>query len=814
MSKYIEKVDKMTLPVVGLRGIVVFPSIPVSLEISDEKQIAICENAQKNEGNILFVSQMDIGFDEIKPENLFAVGTVAKVNHIITLPEGGARVFIEGHCRANVDEYISDDGELTADVTCKIVRVEDNGGVKGEALVQELLHLFDAVADHFPKFSSNLAITAKSITNPGLLSDFLATNVLINFVDKQTILEEFDPLRRAERLAVILERENSMLETEHMIQKKVKSQIESNQREYYLKEQLKAIRSELGYDGMGEDDEEITEYLDRIKKANLPKEVDEKLVKEVRKLAKMPYSSAESSVLRNYLDICIELPWGKKTKDRKDVDAARKILERDHDGLEKVKERILEFIAVKQLSPDLKNQILCLVGPPGTGKTSIGASIAEAMKRKFVRVSLGGIRDEADIRGHRKTYIGSMPGRIVNAIDQAQSLNPVILLDEIDKLTSDSHGDPASALLEVLDGEQNKNFRDHFIELPIDLSDCLFIATANTLETVPRPLIDRMEIIELKIYTRNEKLSIAKNHLIPKQLKRHGLTKKLLHFDDSAIIEIIDFYTREAGVRNLEREIAAVCRKAAKKIIEEECKSCKLTEKNVHEYLGERKIIPEYIGDKNEIGVVNGLAYTATGGDLLKIEVAAMPGNGKLELTGSLGDVMKESAKAAITYIRSHSEALGINPDFYKEKDIHIHVPEGAIPKDGPSAGVTMVTALVSELSGRPVRRDVAMTGEVTLRGRVLAIGGLKEKTMAAYKAGVKTVCVPKDNMVDMDDLDKIVKDNLEFVFCSDVSEVLDTALEKKHDTSDSGNTSGKEASKGAKSAKNSKNTEKTKDLK
>ena len=517
-----------------------------------------------------------------------------------------------------------------------------------------------------------------------------------------------------------------------------------------------------------------------IEKAKLPKSVEEKLVKEVKKLAKMPYSSAESSVLRNYLDLCIELPWSKKTKDRADVEAARKILDRDHDGLEKIKERILEFIAVKQLNPDLKNQILCLVGPPGTGKTSIAASIADALKRKYVRVSLGGVRDEADIRGHRKTYIGSMPGRIVTAINQVQSLNPVILLDEIDKLTNDSHGDPASALLEVLDSEQNKSFRDHFVEMPIDLSDCFFIATANTLSTVPRPLIDRMEVIEMKIYTRNEKLSIADNHLIPKQMKRHGLNKKMLRIDDSAVTEVIDFYTREAGVRNLEREIASICRKAAKNIVEGKEKSCKVTKDNISEYLGGRKIIPDVISETDEIGVVNGLAYTSVGGDLLKVEVAAMPGSGKLELTGSLGDVMKESAKAAITYIRSHADEIGVDPDFYKNKDIHIHVPEGATPKDGPSAGVTMVTAIASELSQRPVRRDIAMTGEVTLRGRVLAIGGLKEKTMAAYKTGIRTICIPKDNIVDMDEVDKIVKDNVEFVYWSEVGEVLKHALREK----------------------------------
>ncbi len=781
MPRYIEKADKMTLPVVPLKGVVVFPSIPVSFEVSDEKIINVCKDAHENNKNVFIVSQDDLSFDEIKPENLYPVGTVSAIKHMVQLPDGTARIFSEGYCRATVTEYVVEyDGTMTASVIGKMIQADDNGGIRGEALIQELLDIFDSISERLPKVSNDLVVAAKSITNPGLLSDFLATNVLINYADKQKVLEEFDPLKRAEMLAMLLEREGDVLDAEFEIHKKVRSQIDSNQREYYLKEQLKAIKSELGYDGQDEDDEEITEYYKAIEDAKLPKYVEEKLTKEVKKLAKMPYSSAESSVLRNYLDLCIELPWNKKTKDRADVEAARKILDRDHDGLEKIKERILEFIAVKQLNPELKNQILCLVGPPGTGKTSIVSSIAEALKRKYVRVSLGGVRDEADIRGHRKTYIGSMPGRIVSALNQVQSLNPVILLDEIDKLTNDSHGDPASALLEVLDGEQNKTFRDHFVELPIDLSDCIFIATANTLSTVPSPLIDRMEIIEMKIYTRNEKLSISKNHLIPKQMKRHGLNIRMLRIDDDAIMEVIDFYTREAGVRNFEREIASICRKAAKNIVEGKEKSCKVTKDNISDYLGGRKIIPESISDKDEIGVVNGLAYTSVGGDLLKVEASAMPGTGKLELTGSLGDVMKESAKAAITYIRSHADEIGVDPDFYKNKDIHIHVPEGATPKDGPSAGVTMVTALASELSNRPVKRDIAMTGEITLRGRVLAIGGLKEKSMAAYKTGVKTICIPKDNIVDMDDVDKIVKDNVKFIYCSDAGEVLENALCEK----------------------------------
>lgn len=776
MSRYIEKAEKKELPVVALRGIVAFPSIPISFEVADEKTANACVEAEKKDGLIFIVSKKDLSVEEIGTDNLFPVGTAAIIKQTVKLPEGNLKVFATGQCRATVEDYNTVDGTLYADLICKALHIEDDGGIKGEALVSEMRNTFDSFSSFLPKVSNELITAIKTVKNPGLLADFIACNVLMNYVDKQLVLEEFDPLRRAELVSVLMERESEVLRTEMKIHKKVRAQLDSNQREYYLKEQLKAIKEELG-DGDEEDDEEIVEYNTKIAKAKLPKEVREKLIKEVKKLAKTPYTSAESSVMRNYLDLCLELPWGTRTKDRVDVSAARKILDDDHDGLEKVKERILEFIAVKQLNPELKNQILCLVGPPGTGKTSIASSIARALKRKYVRVSLGGVRDEADIRGHRKTYVAAMPGRIVNAINQAGSLNPVILLDEIDKLTRDAHGDPSSALLEVLDSEQNKSFRDHFVELPIDLSECLFIATANDMENIPRPLADRMEIIELKTYTRHEKLKIAKAHLIPKQLKRHGLNKRMLKIKDDAVLEIIDFYTRESGVRNLERELASLCRKAAKKLVETGEKSVSVAAENVKQYLGVRKIVPDSIYSSDEIGVVNGLAYTEVGGDLLRIEAAAMPGNGKIELTGSLGDVMKESARAAITYIRSHSVELGVDADFYKTKDIHIHVPEGAVPKDGPSAGVTIVTALASELSGKPVRRDIAMTGEVTLRGRVLAIGGLKEKTMAAYKAGVSTVCIPVENERDLSEIDPIVREKLNFIPCSNVEQVLNAAI-------------------------------------
>ena len=776
MPKYIEKAERMHLPALAMRGLIAFPAIPLTFEVADEADAGVCLEAEKNDGVIFIVSLRDLSLTGTTEENLYSVGTVVKIKQTVKLPEGNLKVFAAGICRATAENLTIDDSIITADVIGKDLRLADKNSVKAEALVAEMRNTFDSFSKLMPKPSNELVTAIKSLSDPGLLADFIAGSVLMNYVDKQLVLEEFDPMRRAELVCLLMERESDILRTEMNIHKKVRAQLDANQRDYYLKEQLRAIRDELG-ENEEEEDEEIVEYNSKIAAANLPDEVREKLVKEVKKLAKTPYTSAESSVMRNYLDLCLELPGGVKSKDRIDVAAAKKILDEDHDGLDRVKERILEFIAVKQLNPELKNQILCLVGPPGTGKTSIGASVARALKRKYVRVSLGGVRDEADIRGHRKTYIAAMPGRIVTAINQAGTMNPVILLDEIDKLTRDAHGDPASALLEVLDAEQNKAFRDHFVELPVDLSDCLFIATANDMENIPRPLADRMEIIELKIYTRHEKLAIAKDHLIPKQLKRHGLNKRMLRIKEDAVLEIIDFYTREAGVRNLEREIASVCRKAAKNIVGQGLKSVTVKAENVKDYLGVRKILPDKIYSDNEVGVVNGLAYTEVGGDLLRVEAAAMPGSGKVELTGSLGDVMKESAKAAITYIRSHSEELGVDSEFYKTKDIHIHVPEGAVPKDGPSAGVTIITALASELSGKPVRRDIAMTGEVTLRGRVLAIGGLKEKTMAAYKAGVHTVCIPSENQRDLSEIDPLVRENLEFIPCSNVDQVLKAAI-------------------------------------
>ncbi|MBR2021356.1 MAG: endopeptidase La, partial [Clostridia bacterium] len=629
--------------------------------------------------------------------------------------------------------------------------------------------------------STEVAASVQAITDPGLLADFIAANVLFRYEDKQAILEECDPLKRVERLIVILEQEKEILGLRSDIHDKVRDRLNDNQREYFLKEQLKVIHEELGMAGDGDEDE----FFARIEKSAFDDEVKTRLVKEAAKLGKMAFGSSESSVIRNFLETILELPVGVYTKDVFDVAKARKILDEDHNGMQKVKERILEYIAVKQLSPDLKGQVICLVGPPGVGKSSIASSIARAMGRNFVRISLGGVRDEADIRGHRKTYIGAMPGRIAEGMTRAKSMNPVVLLDEIDKLSRDSHGDPASALLEALDSEQNKTFRDHFLEIPLDISNCIFIATANNAETIPDALYDRMEVINLPSYTRNEKLAICKDHLLPKQLKRHGLTKRNLNLSDDAIFELIDGYTKEAGVRNLEREAASLIRKIAMKIATGEKKSFKISAKHIPELMGPRKSKPDPMLTENTVGVVNGLAWTSLGGEMLQIEVLSMPGTGKFVLTGSLGDVMKESAQAAESYIRKHQGELGIkNPEFFKDTDIHIHVPEGAIPKDGPSAGITMVSAITSELSQRKARCDVAMTGEVTLTGRVLPIGGLREKTMAAYKNGMKVVLIPFDNIPDLHEVDPVVKDAITFIPVKHVSEVLEVVLEPVSESS------------------------------
>ncbi len=783
MVKYIEKAQSLTLPTIALRGVVAFPSVPISIELIREKSISACKAAQKQNGMIFLCTQSDINAEDPSEEHLYRIGCTAKIRQAIKTKNGGLRIVIGGISRAHLTKCITNEPYMISDIVTKDMDIEDTAGIRSEALIMEAREIFDDFIELIPSVSDEVKTTVHSIPDPGLLADFIASNVLIKFEDKQRVLENFDPLSRLELTCSLMNTEGELLSYELDIHNRVRAKMDRNQKEFYLREQMRIIQSELGEDGDMTDSEE---YLAKIIDAKLPEEISQKLKKEALKLDKMQFGSAESTVIRNYLDVCLELPWGKKSNDRTDVEAARKILDRDHDGLEKVKERILEYISVKKLNPDAKNQILCLVGPPGVGKTSIASSVASALKRKFVRVSLGGVRDEADIRGHRKTYVAAMPGRIIEAISKAGTDNPLILLDEVDKLTRDTHGDPSSALLEVLDAEQNKSFRDHFIEMPYDLSDCIFFATANTLDSVPAPLIDRMEIIKLGAYTSAEKLSIAKHHLLPKQQKRHGLSRKTMTVTDSALLSIIESYTSEAGVRQLEREIASLCRKAAMLIVEGEEK-VRISDKNLPSHLGPAKIIREMMESEDETGVVNGLAYTDFGGEMLKIEIAVFEGTGKIELTGSLGDVMKESARIAVSCVRGMADRLGIDPDFYKTKDIHIHAPEGAVPKDGPSAGITMMTALISALSGRPVKHDVAMTGEITLRSRVLAIGGLKEKSMAAYKAGVKTVIIPEANEKDIHEIDKTVRDNIKFIPVKSGWEVISNALTEVKQTINDG---------------------------
>ena len=772
-NNYIEKAENYTLPVIVLNGTVAFPSVNISFEISEKKSVAAAKAALETNSLVLLVTNKKSPLAHESTDDLYTVGCMAKIKQSLKTPDKHLRLIVEGYSRASVTCYRDFADYVIAEAIGKTYHLRDDGGFKGEALIREATASLESIIKFLPSSSSDLLVTAKTINNPGLFADFVASNFLVKFADKQDVLECFEPLERLECLIYLIEKEAELLNCEFDIHRQVRDALNRHQNEYYLREQIKVIKEKLGDDTESECDE----YDEKIRAAALPQELEEKLLKENARIAKMPFGTSEGALLRNYIDVCLELPWNKRTHDSVNIAKAKKILDADHDGLEKVKERILEYLAVKQLSPDLKNQIICLVGPPGVGKTSIAASIARAMNRKYVRVSLGGVRDEADIRGHRKTYIGAMPGRIINALTDAKVCNPLILLDEIDKLTRDSHGDPSSALLEVLDAEQNKNFRDHFVEYPFDLSDCLFIATANSYDGIPSPLLDRMEVIELSTYNDSEKLDIAKNHLIPKQLKRNGVPAKLFKITDDGILALIRCYTKEAGVRNLEREIASLIRKSAKKIAEGKSKTVRITEKNISEYLGKRKVIPERLEDKDPVGIVNGLAYTQVGGDLLKVEVAIMEGTGKIELTGSLGDVMKESAKIAHSYVRTIADKYGIDKEFYKNKDIHVHFPEGAIPKDGPSAGVTMVTAIVSALSGIAVKRDVAMTGEITLRGKVLAIGGLKEKTLAAYRSGIQTVIIPEDNMKDLDDIDAVAREHLNFIPCKTADEVISAAL-------------------------------------
>jgi len=759
----------------ALRGITVFPGMPIHFDVARESSIKALEQSFAAGSPIFLVTQRNPMAEQPKREELYTIGTIAAVRQILHLPDNSVRVMVEGASRGRLLELERTDPFMLVSVEpIQPADAERSRSARAEATLRQacaLLQRYVELSDHL-----TLDIYMKVLTsdNPDYIADFIAQNLPLRYGDKQSLLEELRPVRRLEKLVRILDREIKILEMESELESKIHEQMMGDQRDYFLREQLKVIQHELGE---GDVDADSLEYQERVSRARLPSEVREKLMQEVRHLSRQPFGSSEASVIRAYLDTCLELPWMVKTKERVNVGTVKKALDADHFGLTKVKERILEFVAVKQLAPGLKGQIICLVGPPGVGKTSIAASVARAMNRKLARISLGGVHDEAEIRGHRKTYVGSMPGRIIAAIRQAGSANPLMLLDEIDKVGNDHRGDPASALLEVLDAEQNAAFRDHYLELPFDLSDVMFITTANTTETIPRPLLDRMEVIELSSYTDEEKLEIAKRHLLPRQIKRHGLKKSQMKMTDGAILALISGYTRESGVRVLERQLAALCRKTAIELVEGNVKHINFTEENLEKYLGIRRYQRDELSKQELVGVVNGLAWTSVGGELLEVEVNVVPGTGKVELTGNLGDVMRESALAALSYIRSQSARLGIEPGFYKDKDIHVHFPEGAVPKDGPSAGIAITTAMVSALTGTPVRKGLAMTGEVTLRGRVLPIGGLKEKTMAALRSGIGTVIIPKANEKDLEEIDQTVRAALRFVMVEQADEVLAAAL-------------------------------------
>ena len=765
------------MPILALRGLAVFPDQTVHFDVGRPKSVKALEAAMKQDQTLLLIPQKDMLVDDPKLIDLYSIGTVAKVKQVLKTQGENLRVLVTGICRGKITELSQSDPYMQGIIEA-VPSPENSDSVRAHALRREANTLYGMYLQMSEQPAHSVYLRMMDSESSGFIADAIAQNSGIEFRDKAKLLCQLNPNRRLEMALRLLRQEVEMLRLEGEIQEKTRSAIDQNQKDYYLREQIKVLREELGE---GEDENEFETYVQKIRELHLKEEHEKKLLKDVDRLKKQPFGSSEGAVLRNYLDTVLELPWNTRTKERIDVTAARKILDHDHFGLEKVKQRILETIAVRQLAPEMPPQILCLVGPPGVGKTSISYSIARSLNRKMARISLGGVHDEADIRGHRKTYVGAMPGRIMAAMTQAGSSNPVLLLDEIDKMGSDYRGDPSAALLEVLDAEQNHTYRDHYLEIPYDLSDVLFITTANTLDTVPRPLLDRMEIIELGSYTDEEKLMIAKDHLIPKQLTKHGLKKSQLRITDDCIREVISCYTRESGVRNLERAFGEICRKAAMMLLEqEEPKRINVNGSNVEQFLGVRKYLPDRLHSTDEVGLVTGLAWTSVGGETLEVEVNVMDGTGKLELTGNLGDVMKESAHAALSYIRANAVKLGIDSDFYKTKDIHVHFPEGAVPKDGPSAGVTVCTAIVSALTGVSVRRDVAMTGEISLRGRVMRIGGLKEKTMAALRHGIRTVIIPKDNERDLEEIDQTVRRQLNFVSANTVDTVLDVALNRQ----------------------------------
>lgn len=773
---HVEFTDRRSLPMMALRGLTVFPGMMLTFEVERSMSIAALNMAMSDDQIIYLVPQIDIATDIPTPEDVYGVGTVCRIKQMMKQPGSKTvRVMAEGIERGRTLA-------VRTDMPCFVAEVEPMPDVaerktaRIEALIRHCCNLFDAYVTVSGNMAPESVITVLGSTNAGFVSNFIAQHVFLRPEQKQELLEQTRPSRRLTLLSKMLLHETSVLGLQHQLEEAAQDRLNQTQQEYLLREQMKIIQAELGE--ADDPDSESTAYREKIQALHLPEESEQRLLKEVDRLKKQPFGSSEASVIRNYLDICLEMPWNTRTEERLDVRAARKVLDDEHFGLEKVKDRITEYLAVRQLAPDVKGGVLCLVGPPGTGKTSIAMSIAHATNRKLSRISLGGVHDEAEIRGHRKTYVGAMPGRIINGLTIAGSMNPVMVLDEIDKLGSDYRGDPSSALLEVLDAEQNATFRDNFLEIPFDLSECMFITTANTADTIPRPLLDRMEVIELGSYTDEEKRSIARDHLLPRQLAKNGLKKSQVRVTDDALREIIRCYTRESGVRNLERKLGELCRKCAVQLLSDEApRRVTVTGTNLESFLGPRRILPDKLPETDPIGLVTGLAWTSVGGETLEVECNVMDGSGKLILTGNLGDVMKESVQAAVSYLRTRAEQLHIPSDFYKTRDIHVHFPEGAVPKDGPSAGIAVCTALASALSGTPVRRDIAMTGEISIRGRVLPIGGLKEKTMAALRHGVKTVIIPHENEKDLQEIDQTVRRALNFLLVDHADAVLDAAL-------------------------------------
>ena len=766
-------------PVIPLRGVVAFPKMVVHFDVLREKSVNAVREALAKDRKVFIVTQRDVFAEDIKKEDLYSTGVLAEIRQVLRTPDDMLRVLVEGVYKAKLVEL--DDSEDTENPYCEAAIKEINNnkrckasGAEIEAMTRSVRDAFENYSDLLPRMPRELAASILCQDDPEKLFENIVFNADFQYTDKQGLLEQNDTMSRLTSLLAVLVKETEVLEIESDIHSQVKESLNKNQRDVILREQMRVISSQL------DESEDNEDYREKILELKLEEKTTEKLCREADRLKGIPSSSQEAFVIKSYLDTVLSLPWNKESKCKVNIKKAESILDKDHFGLKKVKDRILESIAVHAINPDVTGQIICLVGPPGVGKTSIGKSIARALGREYVRVSLGGVRDESDIRGHRKTYVGAMPGRIINAMIQAGTKNPLILFDEIDKMSNDFRGDPSAAMLEVLDSEQNKEFRDHYTEVPFDLSKVMFITTANTTSTIPAPLLDRMEVIEITSYTREEKFHIAKEHLIPKQLKKHGLKAAQMKITDKGIYKLVDSYTREAGVRNLERNIGSLCRKTAKEIVYGNSEKINFNEKNISKYLGPEKYLPDARSEFDETGLVNGLAWTAAGGVLMPLEVAVLDGKGSTEVTGSLGDVMKESAKLAVSYSRSVADRYSIDREFYKNKDIHIHAPEGAVPKDGPSAGVTMVTAIISALSGIKVRSDVAMTGEITLHGRVLPIGGLREKTMAAYKEGIKKVIIPEKNRADLEEVDDVVKENIEFVFAKTLDDVLDNALVKE----------------------------------